>query len=125
MLNSGKVSNYGFIISEKCRQRRKLFIRKSLYTARGRRSEQQRIYVVSEGKIIQPPATTVSQVESERTIYMCVCVCVCVFYRPIFLTTTIVETSTGFMLVKYKETGYKNCLGPRNRFEVHNVTCHR
>jgi len=38
--NSGKVSNYGRIISANCRQRRKLFIPKSQYTAGGRRSVQ-------------------------------------------------------------------------------------
>jgi hypothetical protein len=70
--NGVKVSNYGRIITAKCRHRRDIF------------------YVVSDVQIIQSPTSIVGQGEIERNTSV-----------PLFVTTTLtVEISTGFMLVQ-------------------------
>jgi hypothetical protein len=65
------VSNYGRIINENCRQRRKLFGSLSIlledegqYNKLWQQAVQY-VYVASEDQIIQPPTAIVVQVESE------------------------------------------------------------
>jgi hypothetical protein len=70
---SGKVNNYWRIISPNCRQRRKLYFGSAgtLFEAEGqiKPKSSTKIYVESEGQIIQPPTTIVGQVGSEGNIF--------------------------------------------------------
>jgi hypothetical protein len=83
MWNTGKVINYGYIISANRRETGKLCIPvlsllladESQYN-KWRQKAVQQVYVVFEGQNIQPPATTVGQGESERSIFV-----LCILYQ--------------------------------------------